>query len=148
MNVITFREWSVLLCPRCEGTFYEEEVLETLIHQPDLRLSYLRPALLCNLSSPHPEEDDRLRIGCPTCQKEMLREEYAAENPLLVDRCPEGHGIWLDDGELGHLYQERERLHPHPDPGFFEGLRRLLGLRPKLGEDETQPTADSVSESP
>lgn len=148
MNSVTFRNWSVLLCPRCEGTFYDESVLETLLHQPDIRLSYLRPALLSNLSSPHPEEVDRARIGCPDCKEEMRREAYAEENPLLVDRCPNGHGIWLDDGELGDLFAQREKLHPHPDPGFIEGFRRLIGLKPKLTVEEAQPSSVPASETP
>ena len=98
----------------------------------DLRLSYLRPALLSNLSSPHPEEVDRSRISCPNCHKEMRREGYSEENPLLVDRCGDCNSIWLDDGELGHLFEERVKKHPHPRPGFVEGLRRLVGMVPRV----------------
>lgn len=132
MTVITFREWSVLLCPRCEGTFYDEAVLEALLSQPDLRISYLRPALLTNLASPHSAEIDRQRVDCPVCQKEMERESYSEENSLLVDRCVEGHGIWLDDGELGQLSSEWESQYTHAEPGFWEALRRLMGLKPRL----------------
>jgi Zn-finger nucleic acid-binding protein len=127
-----FRDWEVSLCSRCEGTFYDESVLETLLRQPDLRLSHLRAALLPNLASPHPEEVDRARIDCPTCHVEMTREDYSAENPMLVDRCSEGHGIWLDDGELGHLVSEWESSNEHVDPGFIEALRRLLGMKPRV----------------
>jgi Zn-finger nucleic acid-binding protein len=134
MQIITFREWEVFLCPRCEGTFYDEATLDILLAQPDLRLTYLRPALLPNLASPNPEEVDRAKIACPACCEPMRRERYSEGDPLLVDRCPKGHGIWLDDGELGHLYLQREQSRFHKDPSFFEGLRRLLGLRPRLEE--------------
>src|SRR5690606_11708836 len=100
MIQICFRSWVVKLCPRCEGTFYKEDILESLLRQPDIRLSYLRPAILPNLASPHPPEDDRNRLPCPACAQMMTRERYSDTIPLLVDRCPEGHGIWLDDGEL------------------------------------------------
>jgi Zn-finger nucleic acid-binding protein len=136
MLTTVFRQWSVSLCPRCEATFYDETVLETLLRQPDLRLSYLRPALLPNLACPHPPEDDRNRIDCPICQAEMTREGYSSSNPMLVDRCPAGHGIWLDDGELGNLVSEWENSHQHVEPGFWEGLRRLLGRPPKSVIDE------------
>lgn len=132
MNATTHREWSVLLCPRCEGTLYNEATLEELLQQPDLRLSFLRPALLCNLASPHPAETDRTRIPCPECHEVMDREGYSKGSAILVDRCPSGHGIWLDDGELGQLFTERELDDPLPQPGFREGLRRLLGLKPIL----------------
>lgn len=141
MNLITFREWSVLLCHRCEGSFYEEAVLEALLSQPDLRISYLRPALLTNLACPLSPEAGREKINCPSCQKQMTRESYSSENPLLVDRCGEGHGIWLDDGELGQLSSEWEAHYTHAEPSFWEALRRLVGLKPKLSilRVETEP---------
>ncbi len=138
MNTIVFREWSILLCPRCEGSFYDETTLDKLLLQPDLRLSYLRPALLQNLSSPHLDEADRERLCCPTCGVTMNREEYSPNEARMVDRCPQGHGIWLDDGELGRLFNERELERPHPEPGFFEGLRRVIGMRP-TGLDAGEP---------
>ena len=137
MIVITFRQWEVNLCPRCEGTFYDESVLETLLRQPDLRLSYLRPAILPNLASPHPSEDSRTRITCPSCDMLMIREFYSETNPMLVDRYPECNGIWLDDGELGNLVAGWETSYSHVEPGFWEGLRRLLGLQPRILIDET-----------
>lgn len=145
MNVIEFREWTVLLCPRCEGTFYDEAVLETLLKQPDLRLSYLRPAILPNLVSGHPAEADRSRVPCPKCQQEMTREPYSENKPMLVDRCPNGHGIWLDDGELGLLVAEWESSHTHLEPSMWEGLRRLLGMNPRiqLAESESSSPGDS-----
>jgi Zn-finger nucleic acid-binding protein len=131
MNSITFREWSIQLCPRCEGTYYEESVLLRLLQQPDLRMSYLRPALLSNLASPHTEEVDRAPIECPECCQTMAREAYSDTSKLLVERCTECQSIWLDDGELGELLREREQNQPLAEPGFIEALRRLLGLCPR-----------------
>lgn len=137
MNRITFREWSVSLCPRCEGSFTDEEALRSLLSQPDLRLSNLRPTLLPNMVSVHPNEEDRGRLPCPSCAEEMTREPYAELNAVNIDRCPNGHGIWLDDGELGLLLEVMERESPLPPPGFFEGFRRLLGLKPVVTPRET-----------
>ena len=53
-------------------------------------------------------------MKCPKCgaglQTETLHE-------IQIDRCPECHGIWLDDGEM-------EALMRHEDPGTF---RRIMG---------------------
>lgn len=132
MTTVVFREWSIWLCPRCEGTFYDEAVLRDLLQQPDLRMSYLRPALLPNLATDHPPEVERPRINCPLCRETLVRENYSSDHSLLVDRCPQGHGLWLDDGELGALAEGWEELHTHQEPGFFEALRRLVGLKPKI----------------
>lgn len=130
--MVVFREWRAFLCPRCEGTFYGETVLASLLEQPDLRVSYFRPALLGNLDAPFPPEVAQAPIECPTCCKTLVLEAYSSEIPHRIQRCPDGHGIWLNDGELGGLSDDREKLHPWQDPGFFEGLRRLAGLRPRV----------------
>ena len=62
----------------------------------------------------------------------MSREPYSAEDQLFVDRCRACDKIWLDDGELGHLCTQRELKTPPVAPGFFEGLRRLIGLTPRI----------------
>lgn len=146
MTVVTFRCWTVHLCPRCEGTFYREDDLQALLEQPDLRLSYLRPALLRNLDAPFSEEVATGPIPCPTCQQVMKKEPYDGELSLQVDRCSEGHGVWLNDGELGSLWAQRELLYPTADPGFFEGLRRLLGMRPRLSTVAAGPPSETDSE--
>lgn len=37
---------------------------------------------------------------CPRCVENLVQEEKLG---VVMDRCPKGHGIWLDDGELGAL---------------------------------------------
>src|SRR5262245_29907222 len=34
---------------------------------------------------------------CPRCVKPLVQEDHLG---VTVDRCPDGHGLWLDDGEL------------------------------------------------
>jgi Zn-finger nucleic acid-binding protein len=41
------------------------------------------------------------RRRCPRCRRRM--EHVAAPvapHPVVLDRCPRGHGLWFDDGEL------------------------------------------------
>ncbi len=48
-------------------------------------------------------------IDCPKCQVRM--NEMDAEVPgkkLMIDACPECHGIWLDRGELRQLIGDRK----------------------------------------
>ncbi len=35
--------------------------------------------------------------SCPACAAALTPETFASQP---VDRCPAGHGVWLDDGEL------------------------------------------------
>jgi Zn-finger nucleic acid-binding protein len=43
-------------------------------------------------------------IKCPVCAKLMNRVNFGAKSGVIVDRCKE-HGVWLDGGELRHLFE-------------------------------------------
>lgn len=114
-----------MICPRCRKTLTEVEVgaqqawvcqscdgaligdLEALLSlsEEQLRSS---PLLEC-LFSDHPQQNLLPEIWCPTCQEKMNREFYAQTSQVEVDRCPAGHGVWLDDGELARIY---DFVHP------------------------------------
>ena len=40
------------------------------------------------------------KYGCPICDKPMRETTYCKPFNLLVDRCPSGHGVYLEQGEL------------------------------------------------
>ena len=52
-------------------------------------------------------------MKCPKCGADLTTETLQG---VQIDRCPECHGLWLDQGEL-------EVLMKHEDPGLF---RRVL----------------------
>jgi Zn-finger nucleic acid-binding protein len=43
-------------------------------------------------------------IKCPICSKLMNRVNFGTKSGVIVDRCKE-HGVWLDGGELRHLFE-------------------------------------------
>lgn len=51
------------------------------------------------------EETGERALHCPLCRKKMEKVRVARENSggLRVDRCVNGHGTWLDGGELHAL---------------------------------------------
>jgi hypothetical protein len=53
-------------------------------------------------------------MKCPKCGADL---ETIEEHGVHVDRCPECHGIWLDQGELDVVMK-------HSDPGL---LGRVFG---------------------
>jgi len=40
---------------------------------------------------------------CPQCGAVMQQSRYNYAQEVLIDRCPQGHGIWLDQGEVEHI---------------------------------------------
>lgn len=41
---------------------------------------------------------------CPICLKKMQKISVSqAQNPLIIDKCSENHGLWFDKGELEEI---------------------------------------------
>jgi hypothetical protein len=53
-------------------------------------------------------------MKCPKCGGDLTTESF---HGIQIDRCPDCHGIWLDDGEIAQLMKE-------DDPGM---LGRVMG---------------------
>ena len=53
-------------------------------------------------------------MKCPKCGADLQTESF---HGIQIDRCPECHGIWLDDGEMALLMKNE-------DPGV---LGRVMG---------------------
>lgn len=79
------------------------------------------------------EQFSQPRIPCPLCGTTMDTREYAYCSQIVVDTCPEGCGIWLDEGEVQAIekFFERARKAAADDsasgPGLWASMRTLFG---------------------
>jgi Zn-finger nucleic acid-binding protein len=78
--------------------------------------------------------DCRQPALCPICGERMLRYRWNYTSPVTLDQCPEGHGIWIDGGEVQEMeaFEEHEVLPPE----------QQTRLRARLGMDQLQLAAD------
>lgn len=44
-------------------------------------------------------------IRCIRCGREMSRYRWNVTSPVILDECPDGHGIWIDAGEIMQMRQ-------------------------------------------
>jgi Zn-finger nucleic acid-binding protein len=44
-------------------------------------------------------------IQCIRCGKEMMRYRWNLTSVVILDECPDGHGIWIDAGEIMQMRQ-------------------------------------------
>lgn len=73
--------------------------------------------------------------ACPQCGERMTSFDYRA-NPLELDACPLGHGIWLDAGEEKRVREYmRERVAGLQRAAAAEGgfARFMDSVRGKMG---------------
>ncbi|MFN2165633.1 MAG: zf-TFIIB domain-containing protein, partial [Anaerolineae bacterium] len=47
-------------------------------------------------------------IHCPACPGKvpMVKSHSRRDHKVIIDACPECHGVWLDSGELEAIQQE------------------------------------------
>jgi Zn-finger nucleic acid-binding protein len=91
LQTITKSGLEVEICPTCSGLWCEATELSRLAGTAD---------------DLPPTEDlrlDGIRATCPACHVGMNRRFYSQRRRVLVDRCPQCRGIWLDEDELSDI---------------------------------------------
>jgi Zn-finger nucleic acid-binding protein len=101
MLVLEFELVEIDYCPGCRGVWLDSGEL-ALIGE---RAGALRGELLSALEAQDDEGPAGGRRPCPVCGKRLRRVIAPAQPPIEVDRCPRGHGLWFDRGELAAVVQ-------------------------------------------
>ncbi len=103
-------------CLRCKGIWLDRGELELLLEMSGVPSGPIRQTLQQQgrpLSGP--------KRRCPVCGARMDEVDAKGSLPVVVDRCSHGHGLWLDEGELGRLIESAGGA---PET---EAVKRLLG---------------------
>ena len=92
-------------CDECLGLFFDPNELESVLEATvanvfTINRSQLNGIKAMKISS----EKSAFYIKCPVCSTIMNRVNFGTNSGVIVDRCKE-HGVWLDGGELRHLFE-------------------------------------------
>jgi len=79
-------------CPACHGLWLDAGELELLAKAAG------HGAGIAFDGPPAPSQR-----RCPRCPAKMEERAVAQDPPVRIEACPRGHGLWLDQGELGAL---------------------------------------------
>ena len=82
-------------CKRCESLWFDPRELRMVMNTPD------------------DITDDFLHAGkskynCPVCQNLMRKRSFLFPERVVVDICPEDHGVYFERGELEQVFQIRK----------------------------------------
>ncbi len=78
-------------CPFTHGIWLDSGELETLLNDPEAARRLITSFRPC------PDSREK-KVRCPICRKKM--EKVLVGEQIVIDRCPAGHGLWFDQGEL------------------------------------------------
>jgi hypothetical protein len=96
MMVVEHRRIELDFCLKCSGVWLDSGELELLISVLQSEGADLRPDELLA-----PEKTEiKAKRKCTICGRKMEKVWIGRESKVLIDRCPIGHGLWFDAGEL------------------------------------------------
>jgi Zn-finger nucleic acid-binding protein len=112
-------------CHQCDGIWLDYGELKQLRAsgqqglEEELEQRYGNPAV--------EQSDVDGYMRCPVCEDAGLMSHHVSYfKPVKIDRCPSCHGMWLDDGELDTLLEDKKEMDEKlSSPGVMEYLRRL-----------------------
>lgn len=97
MIIVELQGVEVDHCPACRGTWFDSGELELVAEIAGIEPERLRGVLL-------PEPGARAGTRrCPRCGRRMQPATVGPREPVHIDRCPDGDGVWLDAGELASV---------------------------------------------
>lgn len=81
-------------CVACRGTWLDAGELEQIVELAAIAPGRISAAVRTAGAG------RRGQRRCPRCRRRMRVIDIGVDPPVEVDRCPVGHGLWLDAGEL------------------------------------------------
>jgi hypothetical protein len=93
MLVLELHDIEVDYCPETGGIWLDAGELELLLGSDEAARAVL------DHGEPAGQSRER-RYPCPICGTRMRKWSLGDGLPIIYDKCPEGHGMWFDRGEL------------------------------------------------
>ncbi len=113
--VVEYLDIELDLCPECQGVWFDCGELELLLGTGDAVDS-------------EPAKTSEKPRHCPVCPRKMEKVNIGPGRRVMIDKCPDGCGLWFDGNELSDLTHDlqNEGWHVRPEVREF-----LCGMFPE-----------------
>ena len=103
----------VHLCHQCKGIWLSFASLKEIINTQDrVWTEQERDADLQEFGKAGvPEAELQRHLNCPECESAMPAMNYQYSSGIIINKCSQHHGVWLDCGELTkiQIYKEASK---------------------------------------
>jgi hypothetical protein len=100
MLVVEYQNIELDYCSSCKGVWFDSGELELLLKS--YGLAELESSFDGIFNSKEAASAEKKR-NCPICKHKMKKTEVGGEPEILIDACPDKHGLWFDGGEVTQL---------------------------------------------
>jgi len=105
-------------CTSCGGIWLDSGELEQILALAEVPAGRIAEALRAG------SQGSRSRRQCVRCRRRMRQVAIEGCTGLVADRCPAGHGIWFDAGELSAAVKTLSGDQADAVAGFLADLLR------------------------
>jgi len=97
-------------CTKCNGTWLDDKEIVTIVETKEEKFDakLVRETLALGFTG-LPRQEQQTVVRCPKCGAGMEAINYDYSSGIIMDRCPEGDGLWLDGSELEKVQIVREQ---------------------------------------
>ncbi len=111
MLVLELEGVEIDYCTSCGGIWLDAGELALLLGNEEAGRDLL--------DSLQPAHKASRKLRCPVCGKRM---KPVSAGGITIDRCPHGHGIWFDRGELADIIRHGSLDPQHRVATFLENM--------------------------
>ena len=115
-------------CVICGGTWLDAGELELITEFAGVEPGELAPALRQSRAG------SRTRRRCPRCPRRLREIHAGREEEVTLDRCPSGHGLWFDKGEIEAVVRSYADAQEEAVARFFAELFHSETPSPRTGD--------------
>ena len=90
-------------CISCKGFWFDRGELNLLSET-------LGVNLVQELKINEVDDSSEKKRDCPLCDKEMDKIKLGQNSNVLIDKCPQGQGMWFDGGELSRIANQNKEI--------------------------------------
>ncbi len=122
MIVVEYRNIELDYCDNCKGVWFDAGELELLLESHGLEeTKVFLDGILNSQEAPSSEK----KRNCPICGRKLKKTAIGTQPEILIDTCPDEHGLWFDGGEVTQLMRHLAGGYP-PKPDSRERLISFL----------------------
>ncbi len=105
LSTVTYEGIEVDTCNACGGCWLDADELGSIVRLREQRFTTEQRTVIDTFGQIQgiPAPDIERHIICPGCSASTGPINYGGDTGIIINRCPQCHGIWLDVGELEHI---------------------------------------------